>query len=151
MAEVERPQKTNTQAIVIAGLVSLVIGVGSGWLINYLTEKRAKLTYDVTTQEVFAGEAINLGIFAIRIANEGKKEVEKLSCHLTFPAGEISEIRITGVPESARTVNSSGTDIEVNLPFLNPGENFSIQLLLSGQICASVKAKQNPWSRTFLK
>ncbi|MFI5397255.1 MAG: hypothetical protein ACHQ9S_17080 [Candidatus Binatia bacterium] len=111
-------------------MVSLIVGVGSGLLINFLTEKRAKLTYDVTTQEVFPGEQNNIGIFALRIGNDGKREIEQVLCHLRFPEGKITERRIAGIPESARVLGGSGNEIEVVVPFLNPGEQFSIQALL---------------------
>jgi hypothetical protein len=126
--------KIQFRIILLTGLVSLVVGVGSGLLINYFTEKRAKLTYDITTQEVFSGQLNNIGIFAMRIANDGKREIEQILCQLVFPEGKITERRIVGIPESARSVKEVDNEVEVNVPFLNPGEQFSIQILLSGVI-----------------
>lgn len=131
MNDQAKSNKINIRVILLTGLISLTVGVGSGLLINYLTEKRAKLTYDITTQEVFSGQLNNIGIFALRIANDGKREIEQILCHLSFPAGKITEKRIVGIPESARTLIGDGKEIEVNVPFLNPGEQFSIQILLA--------------------
>lgn len=131
MSEEPAQRRSNIVTIVLTGLVSLVVGVGSGLLINYFTEKQSKLTYDVTTQEVFSGQQNNIGIFALRIVNDGKKEIEQVTCHLWFPEGKLTERRVAGIPDSARSVGGSEKEIEVTVPFLNPGEQFSIQALLS--------------------
>lgn len=123
--------RSNLRTILLTGLVSLVVGVGSGLLIKYITEKRPKLTYDITTQEVFPGQQNSIGIFAVRIANDGKQEIEQLLCHLQFPEGEITDRSVSGIPDSARNVTGSTRDIEVTVPFLNPGEQFSVHALLA--------------------
>lgn len=130
MSEEVGTRKTNIHIILITGLVSLVVGVGSGVLINYLTEKRPILTYDITTQEVFPGQQNNIGIFAIRISNDGKRELEQLSCNLQFSKGIITEKKLTGIPNSAAKIDGTDNGIEVTAPFLNPGESFSIQALI---------------------
>jgi hypothetical protein len=117
--------------IIVTGIVSLVVGVGSGLLINYFTEKHPKLTYDITTQEVFSGQQNNIGIFALRVVNDGKKEIEQVTCHLWFSEGKLTERRVVGIPESARSVEGSEKNIDVLVPFFNPGEQFSIQVLLN--------------------
>jgi len=123
--------KSDFRTILLTGFVSLVVGVGSGLLIVYLTEKRPKLTYDITTQEVFPGRQNNVGIFALRISNDGKQEIEQLLCLLRFSQGEITERSVAGIPESARNVGGSDREIEVTVPFLNPGEQFSVHVLLA--------------------
>jgi hypothetical protein len=128
--ETPRP-RSNVITIILTGFVSLAVGVGSGLLINYLTEKRPKLTYDITTQEVFSGQQNNIGIFALRIVNDGKREIEQVTCHLWFSEGKLTERRVVGIPDTARSVGGSERDIEVTVPFLNPGEQFSIPVLLS--------------------
>jgi len=130
MTDKENTKKGTLSTILITGLVSLAVGIGSGLLINYFTEKRPKLTYDITTQEVFTGQINNIGIFAFRVSNDGKQEIEKLLCHLKFSEGKITERRVGGVPVSARTVVGSDDEIEVSVPFLNPNEHFSVQVLL---------------------
>ncbi len=163
MTEEKTSKKTDIQKIILTGLISLVVGVGSGLLINYLTEKRPKLIYDITTQEIFPGQKNNIGIFALRIANDGKREIEQLLCNLKFPDGKIAERKITGIPESTFVVRGSATDIEISVPFLNPGEQFSIQVLLNevkqplerpkvevrGKGILGVEAKAKKASNTF--
>jgi len=130
MTDKENTKKGALSTILITGLVSLAVGVGSGLFINYFTEKRPKLTYDITTQEVFTGQVNNIGIFAFRVSNDGKKEIENLLCQLNFSEGKITERRVGGIPVSARTVGGSDEEIEVSVPFLNPNEHFSVQVLL---------------------
>ncbi len=117
--------------IFLTGLVSLAVGVGSSLLVNQLTGKRAKLTYDITTREVFPGQQQKIGIFALRISNDGKQEIEQLLCHVQFSEGEVTERSVAGIPESARTVAGSAREIDVTVPFLNPGEQFSVHVLLA--------------------
>ena len=119
------------RTILLTGIVSLAVGVGSGLLINHLTEKRPRLSYDVTTQEVFPGEKHNIGIFALRVANDGNEEIEQVFCQLRFPHGKVSERRVAGIPESAPTIGGSGNGVDIGVPFLNPNEQFSVQVLLA--------------------
>jgi hypothetical protein len=133
-ADVKGPS-SNIRTIILTGIVSLVVGVGSGLLINYFTEKRPALVYEITTQEVFAGEQHNIGIFALRIRNSGKKEIEQTSAELHFQEGSITERRVAGISDQARSLGGSDRAVIVNIPFLNPQEQFSIQVLL-----ANVKA-----------
>ena len=130
MGENKSDEKSNIKAIILAGLVSLIVGVGSGWIINVVTEKQAKLTYDITTQEVFSGSSNNIGIFGIRISNTGKKEIEEVLSQLVFSEADISEYKISGIPDASRKVKSSGSSFEINVPYLNPEEQVSIQILL---------------------
>lgn len=122
--------KSSFWTVVLTGFVSLVVGVGSGVLINYFTEKHPKLTYDITTQEIFPGQQNNTGIFAVRIENSGKREIEQLECHLRFADGEVMERTIAGLPDSARRIVGGGNEITITVPFLNPGEKFSVHALL---------------------
>jgi hypothetical protein len=131
MADDALTPKTNLRAVLLTGIVSLVVGVGSGLLINYLTEKSPSLTYDITTQEVFPGEQHTIGIFALRVANDGKREIEQLFCQIRFLEGQVTERRVAGLSQSARTIGGTGRDVDVSVPFLNPGEQFSIQVLLA--------------------
>ena len=56
--------KLNLQSMLIYGIVGvvvavisgLVVAIISGFLVPWLTERSGKLTYDITTQEVFAGK-----------------------------------------------------------------------------------------------
>lgn len=130
MSENKSNDKSNIKAIILTGIVSLIVGVGSGWIINVLTDKQAKLTYDITTQEVFSGSSNNIGIFGIRISNTGKKEIEDVLSQLVFSEAEISEYRISGIPDASRKIKSSGSSFEINVPYLNPEEQVSIQILL---------------------
>jgi len=57
--------------VITTTIVSLVIGVGSGFLINYTTEKRLGLMYDLTSIEVFPGQTQKIGIISVRVSNTG--------------------------------------------------------------------------------
>lgn len=127
----DNPGKTyNVKPIILIMIVSLVVGIGSGWIINILTEKKPRLTYDITTQEVFSGSANDIGIFGIRISNTGKKEIEDVLTQLVFSEADISEYRISGMPDASRKTELSGSSFAISFPYLNPQEQVSIQILL---------------------
>lgn len=123
--------KNKLSGYIITGIISLIVAVGGGWALNYLTEKRSSLEYEVVTSDAFSGEKQNIAISTIDIRNGGKKELDSIYCKLTFSNATISEYKITGIPKSAATINLGSNFFELNSPFLNPTEAISVQLLLS--------------------
>lgn len=116
--------------LAVMGIVSLIVGVCSGLLITYLTEKRLGLIYEVTTLEVFPGKTQNIGIIAIRVSNSGRKEIEDLQCQIELRDAKLTEPRTKGLPPSAITLSHTAEAINAKVPFFNPTESFSLQLLV---------------------
>lgn len=116
--------------LVIGGLVSLIVGVGTGYLVNWLGEKRQLLTYDITSVQAFPGQKERVGIVSVRIANKGQKELEDIQGGVQFSDAEVRELTFQGLPPSSINSQKSATGTEFRVPFLNPGENFSVQALV---------------------
>lgn len=123
-------RRTNYGAILLTGFVSLLVGVGSGWTINFITEKRMSLEYELTSLEVFEGSQEQLGIVAVRITNTGKREIEQFHCQIVLPDAEIREVRHEGLPAETLDAKTQGNRLVVTSPFLNPEETFALQLLV---------------------
>lgn len=123
-------KQTNYGAILLTGVVALVVGVGSGWIINVITENRLSLEYELTSLEVFEGDQQQIGIVAIRVTNTGKREIEQLHCQVTLTDAKIREVRHEGLPEGTLETETDGNRLIVTSPFLNPTEAFAIQLLV---------------------
>ena len=116
--------------ILITGLVSLVVGVSGGLILNRLTVEHANLEYELKTSAVFTGKKENIAILAIDIRNPGKKEIEDLVCRVDLKDSALQEPKVTGLPTSSYTSNHGVDFFQLTVPFLNPSEQFSIQLLL---------------------
>lgn len=123
-------ERRSYPGIILAGVISLIVGVASGWLSNVVTRDRLALSYEMSPSAVFEGEAHRIAIVGLRVSNTGTKEVEEVQCKLGVTGGVIQESRDSGLPAGAVEVESSSNSLTVTLPFLNPGESFSIQVLV---------------------
>lgn len=123
--------KPKLSGYIITGIISLLVAVAGGWTLNYLTEKRSSLEYEIVTSDAFSGEKQNIAISTTDIRNGGKKELESIYCKINFPNATITEYKITGIPKSAATITTGSNFFELNAHFLNPSEAISVQLLLS--------------------
>lgn len=118
-------------AILLTGVVSLAVGVGSGLLLKFLTEARPALRYTIASSEQFTGRESRIGIIALQVTNPGKREVEDVTCRIRVPGARVTEHRVSGIAPSAWTAETSGGGINLHAAYLNPGESFTLSLLLS--------------------
>ena len=129
MAENEKPA-SKFFWIVVGGLISLLVGIGSALAVNYATEKRPQMAYDITSEEVFPGEENKLGILAMQVSNTGGIEIEDLQCRVDLNNATLTEPRCKGLSPDSYKMENEDSYVEVTAPFLNPGESFSLQMLL---------------------
>lgn len=120
----------NRLKLLLTAIGSAILAIVIGVLTNQFSEKNIKLTYDVTTLEKFSGTSQNIGIFGIRIRNEGEKEIENVLGNIEFTGATIIESIVSGIPKTSRKEITSNSKLEINIPFLNPDEQVSIQILL---------------------
>jgi hypothetical protein len=116
--------------IIVTGLVSLAVGVGSGRLLDYFRTQAPRLVYSVTGSESFPGQSQKTGIVLIRFGNAGNREVEDVLFRVSVPGATIQEQRVTGVPNVEQMMKGGPNAVELRLPFLNPSEQVSVHLLL---------------------
>jgi len=117
--------------LLIAGGISLVVGVGSGFLVNWLSEKRLLLTYDITAIQAFPGQQERIGIVAVRVANGGQKELESIDGTILFTDAVVKEVSLQGLTPNAATQQKRADGVDFRVPFLNAGEQFSVQVLVT--------------------
>lgn len=117
--------------LIIAGVISLVVGVASGYLVNWISEKRLLLTYDITAIQAFPGQQERIGIVAVRVANGGQKELENIDGTIVFADAEVKDISLQGLTPNAVTQQKRVDSVEFRVPFLNAGEQFSVQILVT--------------------
>ena len=98
--------------LIAGGLVSLIVGVGTGYLVNWLGEKRQLLTYDITSVQAFPGQKEKVGIVSVRIANKGQKELEDIQGSVQFSDADVRELTFQGLSPSS--IGSQGTAFRPN-------------------------------------
>ncbi len=114
--------------ILFSGILSLIVGVASGYGVNWLSEKKAELSYDITAIQAFPGQE-PVGIVALKIINSGKKELENIDANLRFSDAEVKEVIFQGL--TPQSTSKDKNSLRFQIPFLNPTENFSVQILVS--------------------
>lgn len=116
--------------IILTGIISLIVGVSGGLIVNYFTERKAGLEYDIVSSSLFAGQTQRVAIVGLNVTNPGAKEVEDINCQIEFGNSNITELKVVGLNPSAYNTKISNNRLDLKAPYLNPRESFSIQLLL---------------------
>jgi hypothetical protein len=114
--------------LIFGGLVSIIVGVASGYGVTWLNEKKAELTYSVTSIQAFPGQE-RIGIVAVKISNSGKKDLENIDVTVRFADAEVKEVLFQGLVPQA--TNKEKDNIRFQIPFLNATENLTVQILVS--------------------
>lgn len=124
-------QKTNYKALFITGVISLAVAVGGNMLVNRLSEEKLLLAYDLTASETFDGANGNIRIATVAIVNGGSKSIDDISLTIDLPDGDIDEYKVSGLPVNSYVIDKKSNKLALTTKYLNPTENFSIQLLLN--------------------
>lgn len=124
-------QNTNYKALIITGLISLAVAVGGNMLVNRLSEEKLLLAYDLTASETFDSSNGNIRIATVSVSNDGSKSIDDISLTIDLPDGEITEYKVTGLPSNSYAIDKKSSKLALSAKYLNPTEDFSIQLFLS--------------------
>jgi len=119
--------------IFLTGIVSLVVGVLSALIANYLTQERLSLAYNVSMAEFADDSGQEVGIVSIAISNLGRKEIEDLEGTFDFGDAVITRFQHEGVPADSIQLSKEDFILDFSLPFLNKDESFFIQILVEPQ------------------
>src|SRR5262245_5148888 len=114
--------------ILITGMVSLVVGVSGGVLVNRFTERKPGLEYEFGPPAVFAGEKESIAVLTLKVSNPAQKEVENVVSTLQLGSLELREARVVGLQRGAYSQNAKDDRFQLDVPYLNPEETFSVQL-----------------------
>jgi hypothetical protein len=112
-------------------VVSLVVGVMVGVLVFRLNERLPGLEYQIVASAIFSGEKERIGLFAVNVANPAGKEVEGVTCEVNLRHLDLQETKITGIPQSAYSQTVKDGVLRLEVPYLNPQETFTLQLLVT--------------------
>lgn len=123
--------KSEFLKIIITAVVSLIVGVSSGLVIDYFKSSVHNLEYTLSVSDAFKGQMGSFAIMQLEIINSGKKEVENLVARIEGNKDEFVEAKVSGLPPSSCSHKLEKTTFQLDTPFLNPKETISVQLLVS--------------------
>lgn len=119
------------KALIFPAILSLIVSVAGGVAVFRTTDRKAGLNYNVDTSAVFTGQTKNISIVNVMIANPEQKEVEDVRVVIPIDKSQLTEYKVVGIQSSSYSQSSNAKQIEIKVPYLNPKESFSIQILLS--------------------
>lgn len=126
---VDVTQITNYKALIITGIISLAVAVGGNLVVNWLSEEKLSLTYDLVSSESFASSNSHIKITTLTLSNEGTKSVDEVVLSLKMNSGVISEYKIFNIPANLYTIKEDSKQLVLQVKYLNAGDHFSIQML----------------------
>lgn len=121
------------KGVILTGIVSLIVGIAVGLILNYFSEtlQKKKLEYEVVSSESFSGSQQKIAILALEVSNNGKKELEDLSCNISWQGANLLEHKIVGISDFEKNVQTKNNSLHLISKYFNPNESFSLQLLMS--------------------
>lgn len=83
---------------------------------------------------MFVGEKESIGVLVLNVSNPAQRDVESVTCTLSLGSLELREPKIIGLqPGAYSQIAKEGGVFEVDIPYLNPEEAFSVQLLVASK------------------
>jgi hypothetical protein len=119
--------------ILVTALISVVVGVSTGVLVGHLNERLPGLEYELIAPAVFTGEKESIGVLVLNVSNPAKKEIENVTSTLNLGSLELREPKVIGLQPGAYSQTIKDGVFEVDVPYLNPEEAFSVQLLVASK------------------
>ncbi len=146
MSELSEGPRTKWGHVVVAAIVSALFTVGGTVAAYYLTAKPTKLTYSTTRGPALSSAEGFRSIYLVSVTDAGKTEVDSVACAVTLAVGKIEDARARIDAAIPITESKSPNEYRITVPSLNPGEGFSLGLMLqtpneNDQPQVSIRAK----------
>jgi hypothetical protein len=127
----DEPSFPKWLTIGVMGIVSIVVGVATALILDYLRTSAPKLEYEVLSSSTFLGQTQKIGMIAIELQNSGRKELELVTARIHVRDAQIIESKTEDFPSKGVTETSTKDTYSADIPFLNPSERGRILLLLN--------------------
>lgn len=117
--------------ILLTGFVSLLVGVATALIVDYVRTSAAKLEYDIVSSSSFLGQTQKIGLAVVQIQNTGRKEIESVTAKISAKGTEVLETKLEGFPTHGLTEQKLNDTYLLEIPYLNRSESGRILLLFS--------------------
>ncbi|HAB95246.1 MAG TPA: hypothetical protein DCE83_00160 [Enterococcus sp.] len=123
----------NWKSILLNGLVTGVVTIGTGVLLFWWQAKEPKLTYNYVKSISFEDSGDRVYIQQFEISNSGDKTAEDVALYVGFPQAVVEKAKIV-IDNSLVNTKAIGADsISIRVEDLNPGEGFSISAMVKSK------------------
>jgi hypothetical protein len=120
----------------LTALLSAVIGIAvtvvGAVILDKVRQREPHLVYSVADAPSFNGPTEAVSIYQVTVMNDGKGEVEKVSCAVRIPRAKIEQYRTSGPTLVPIIGTLNGDTVLVDIANLNPQESVQISVLASG-------------------
>jgi hypothetical protein len=123
----------NIGTIAITAVVTLLVTVIAGLVVEYLKRVKPKLKYSIKESVPIILEGNNVGANVIEISNPSTKTVKDIVLKVRAVGVEIKNGGVNTVKGLDYSVKESGNELEVVIPFLKFKDYLSITTILEGK------------------
>lgn len=129
----------NWKSIIVNGLVTGIVTIGTGVLLFWWQAKEPKLTYNYVKSISFEDSGDRVFIQQLEVSNSGDKTAEDVALFVEFPQAILEKSKIV-IDNSISNTKTIGSDsIAVKVEDLNPGESFSISAMVKSKSQAAIE------------
>jgi hypothetical protein len=117
---------------VVSAILGILITVVAALIIGKLQSRDPHLGYTVVSSIPFSGASDVVSIYQINVINDGKREVQRVTCYMRVAGGKIEQYKTSVAPSISVTQTVAGDSLTVQISSLNPTDTATISLLASG-------------------
>lgn len=121
------------KSILLNGLVTGVVTIGTGVLLFWWQAKEPKLTYNYVKSISFEDSGDRVFIQQFEVSNSGDKTAEDVALYVGFPQAVVEKAKVVIDNSIVNTKAIGGDSISVRVEDLNPGEGFSISAMVKSK------------------
>jgi hypothetical protein len=120
-------------AYAMSALIGIVATVAGTLIVNRLGAREPDLVYSAVESIPFQGADGVVGIYQVRIVNDGTRAVDDVQAWMRVAGATIDKQRVIAAPALPAKVQVQGDAIRLDLPNLNPNEAVTLSVLASGK------------------
>ncbi len=116
---------------IVSAVLGIIVTVTGAVIVQRLQAREPRLVYSSVETVPFNGPNNVVGIYQIVLRDDGKTEIESISCYIRIPGAKIEQYRTLAAPSLSTTATVANDAVRVDIPNLNPGETTQISILAS--------------------
>jgi hypothetical protein len=116
---------------IVSAVLGIVVTVAGALIVQRLQAREPRLVYSSVETVPFNGPSNVVGIYQVVLRNDGKAEVENISCYIRVPGAKIEQYRTVAAASLSTSATQSVDAVRVDIPSLNPGESAQVSILAS--------------------